>query len=117
MQTRYAFLVCNLNVAASVQGDYNALGCVKGRIESVLRVMVVFLTTYEFQIYLTTYVWFMLINFAVLLIFLLSVYNTYSHLSIFGHTYVNDQNLIHMCTTIHTGNESWFHLSQCDCLF
>jgi hypothetical protein len=63
MQTRYAFLVCSLNVAARVQGNYNALGCVQGGIESALRVMVVILTTYESQIYLTTYVWFILINF------------------------------------------------------
>jgi hypothetical protein len=47
MQTRCAFLVCNLNVAARVQGNYNALWCVQGGIESLLRVMMVFLTTYE----------------------------------------------------------------------
>jgi enoyl-[acyl-carrier-protein] reductase (NADH) len=35
---------------SSRTGNYNAFGCGKGRIESVLRVMVVFLTTYEFQI-------------------------------------------------------------------
>jgi len=47
MQTRYAFLVCSLNVAARVQGNYNALGCVQDGIESVLTLMVVFLTTNE----------------------------------------------------------------------
>jgi len=68
MNKRYAFLVCNLNVAARVQGNYNVVECVQGGIESVLRVMI-FLTTYESQIYLTAHVLFIVINFSVLLIF------------------------------------------------
>jgi len=68
MQTRHAFLVCNFNVAARVQGNYNAFGFVQSGFESVLRVTVVFSTTYESHVYLTTYVWFILINFPLLLI-------------------------------------------------
>jgi len=84
---KFAFLVCNLNFATRVQGNYNAFWFVQGGIESVLRVTVVFSTTYESHIYLTTYVWFILINFSVLLIFFsLTIYNSHSHLLIFGHT-------------------------------